>query len=299
MLAAERKTITQKDFENRFKGDFMRVFMRYPEGKAKALTLSYDDGYVEDIRLIETLKPYGIKATFNINSGMFSDEDAVSNKRMSKKQAKETYTNSGHEIASHALTHAFLDKLPLHLAINEVLEDRKNLEEMFGCVVRGFAYPYGDYNDEVVDMLKGVGIAYARTVNSTCRFSLPEDWLRLTPTCHHKLSRLSELADEFLADNPNADKARRAPMLFYMWGHSYEFCRENNWEILEDFAKKMGNREDIWYATNIELYNYVAAYNSLKFSADASFVFNPSALTVWFEKNGTLHQVHANETIRI
>lgn len=277
----------------------MRVFMRFPEGKAKALTLSYDDGYVEDIRLIETLKPYGIKATFNINSGMFSEVGALKNSRMSKQQAIEAYTNSGHEIASHTLTHAFLDKLPAHLAISEVLEDRQNLEEMFGCVVRGFAYPYGDFNDEAVALLKSAGIAYARTINSTCRFGIPEDWLRLAPTCHHKLSRLLELADEFIALNPNTDKARRAPLLFYLWGHSYEFGRDNNWEIIEDFAKKVGNREDIWYATNIEICDYTAAYNALKFSANASLVFNPSSQTVWFEKNGVLHSVKPNETIRI
>ena len=276
----------------------MRVFMRFPFGKAKALTLSYDDGFIEDQKMIEILKPYGIKATFNISSGMFSDDDVTSG-RMSKRQAIETYVNSGHEIASHALTHAYMDKLPLPLALNEAMEDRKRLEEMFGCIVRGFAYPYGDFNDEVAEMLKSVGFSYARTINSTCKFGIPQDWLKLTPTCHHKLSRLTELTDEFLTANPNAEKARRAPMLFYLWGHSYEFGRENNWEVLENFAKKIGNRDDIWYATNIEICDYATAYNNLKFSADASLVYNPSGLTVWFEKNGIMHSVKPNETIEI
>ena len=48
----------------------MNIFMRFPEGKKKALTLSYDDGVHQDKRLIQILNRYGIRATFNINSGI-------------------------------------------------------------------------------------------------------------------------------------------------------------------------------------------------------------------------------------
>lgn len=41
------------------------------DGKTKVLTLSYDDGVVQDIRLIEIMNKYGLKGTFNINSGMY------------------------------------------------------------------------------------------------------------------------------------------------------------------------------------------------------------------------------------
>ena len=36
-------------------------------GKMKAVTLSYDDGVAQDIRLIELLDRYGLRATFNLN----------------------------------------------------------------------------------------------------------------------------------------------------------------------------------------------------------------------------------------
>ena len=45
--------------------------------------------------------------------------------------------------------------------------------------------------------------------------------------------------------------------LFYVWGHSYEFDKDNNWEIIENFAEYVGKREDVWYVTNIEIYDYV------------------------------------------
>ena len=50
-------------------------FLRYPGGKGKAVTLSYDDGCRDDIRLAKTLTAYGIRCTFNLNSGLFGKDD--------------------------------------------------------------------------------------------------------------------------------------------------------------------------------------------------------------------------------
>lgn len=276
----------------------MNIFMRFPNGKAKALTLSYDDGVLQDKRLIDILKPYGIKATFNINSGMFSDEDATGG-RMSANQIKDTYSNSDHEVGIHSVSHPFLEKLPLPIAVDEVLQDRKNLEEIFGGVIRGMAYPFGTYSDELIEALENIGIAYSRTTISTHDFRIPTDWLKLTATCHHKDSLLSELMDKFLNANPNGERFWRTPLLFYLWGHSYEFDNDNNWNVIEEFARKMGNNEEIWYATNIEIYDYIEAYNNLKFSVNGNYVYNPSGLTVWFEKDSVLYSVLPNQTIKI
>lgn len=53
------------------------LFMRFPEGKAKAFTLSYDDGVDLDERLVALFDRHSLKATFNINSGLYADEDAT------------------------------------------------------------------------------------------------------------------------------------------------------------------------------------------------------------------------------
>ena len=273
----------------------MNIFMRFSEGKAKALTLSYDDGVIQDKRLIDILKPHGIKATFNINSGLFADKDVIDSGRMSLEQAKKLYINSGHEIAIHSVTHPFLERLPLPIAIDKVLQDRKNLEKIFGGVIRGMAYPFGTYSDSLIEALKNMGIAYSRTVISTHDFRIPIDWLRLTATCHHKDSVLPELTEKFIKTNPNSERFNRQPLLFYLWGHSYEFDNDNNWNVIEEFAQKIGNSEDIWYATNIEIYDYIEAYNNLKFSVNGNTVYNPSAKTIWFEKNGVLHKIESNK----
>ena len=46
----------------------MDRIMLFPGKKRKVLTLSYDDGVEQDIRLVEIMKKHGLKGTFNINT---------------------------------------------------------------------------------------------------------------------------------------------------------------------------------------------------------------------------------------
>ena len=119
------------------------MYMKLKDGKSKVLTLSYDDGVVQDIRLMEILNKHGIKATFNINTGMYIPEDTVRERfhgRMKRSEAQKLYINSGHEVAVHGLTHPFLNKLKPEEIVTEILEDRKNIEQQYGVIARGMAY---------------------------------------------------------------------------------------------------------------------------------------------------------------
>lgn len=272
--------------------------IRFPGGKIKALTLSYDDGVVQDIRLIEIMNKYGIKGTFNINSGGYLREDATRERfygRMKLSEAKKLYINSGHEVAVHAYSHPFLEKLDSTEIINEIVEDRKAIERDYGVIARGMAYPFGTYNDLVVDILGKCNIAYSRTTKATLRFDLPENWLTLHPTCHHNEKSLPEFCKRF------AEKTNKYgnPELFYLWGHSYEFDNDENWNVIENFAEYMGGRDNIWYATNIEIYDYVKAYENLQTSFDKKIVHNPNATDVWFEANGEIFCLNPGKTIKL
>ena len=87
-----------------------------------------------------------------------------------------------------------------------------------------------------------------------------------------------ELAKKFVENTINKE-----PMLFYLWGHSFEFDEDDNWNVIENFCELIGNRDDIWYATNIEIYDYVQAYRRLVWTADMRRVYNPSAIPVSFQ----------------
>ena len=84
------------------------MYLRFPDFKKKALTLSYDDGVRQDVRLMSILNKHGIKCTFNINTGTFDSQPHLKDKmigRMTAEEVLELYLNSGHEVAVHAYTH--------------------------------------------------------------------------------------------------------------------------------------------------------------------------------------------------
>lgn len=275
------------------------IHMRFPGGKQKALTLSYDDGVEQDVKLISIMKKHGLKGTFNLNSGRFAPEGTVYppgtiGRLMTKSAALALYKDSGMEVAVHGVWHCDLEELPDSLCRQEVLEDRLNLERDFGGIVRGMAYPNGGYSDAVVDTLAHCGIAYSRTTICTHNFSLPTDWLRLPTTCHHADPQLMALAEKFVA-SPTWERAQ----LFYLWGHSYEFERDNNWDVIEEFAEYIGGRDNIWYATNIEIYDYIAAFRGLHISVDGERVYNPSAIPVYLEVDKVGVCVEPGQTVSL
>ncbi len=274
--------------------------MNFPNGLEKALTLSYDDGVEQDIRLIDIMNAHGLKGTFNISAGLFAEEGKVYSagnvhRRMTEARCIELYKNSGHEVAMHGLRHPHLENMTQPAMVNEIIGDRMGLEARFGGVIRGMAYPYGTYNDRVVEVLRVCGVAYSRTVQSTRNFKIPTDWLRMPATCHHNDAELQNLTDKFVGEK----KAFTEPWLFYLWGHSYEFESNDNWELIEKFAEQVGGRDDVWYATNIEVHDYVEAYRALLWSADSKRVYNPTDKTVWFSVDKTRYTVKSGETIEI
>ena len=221
----------------------------FPDGKMKALTLSYDDGVEQDARLVEILNRYKIKCTFNLNSGLQSrtsqwTRDDVVIRRMNVAGLPELY--SGHEIAVHSLTHPHLENLDRETVINELEQDKINLESIFGTEIHGMAYPFGTFNDAVIEVVRKCNLRYARGVNSTYSFDIPQDLLAYQPTMHHSDKSLMELAETFIALKPTK------PSVFYLWGHSYEFAVDNNWQVIEDFCRLISGKDDIYYATNAQ-----------------------------------------------
>ncbi len=254
-----------------------KLFIQFPGGKHKVLTLSYDDGKIPDRRLVSIFNENGLKGTFNVNSGLLDiPYKEAFQERVPLSEYKELY--KGHEIATHSVTHPTIARCPKEQMLLQLIEDRRALERVMGVTVRGHAYPNGSFSDDVVEAAKACGIVHARTVNSTGRFDMPEDFLRWNPTCHHDDPNFENIYNEFLSLN----KTQYLYML-YVWGHSYEFEKNNNWERIEKFAKAVGHHDDIWYATNIEIVDYMDAAKRVQVSIDGTFAYNPSAISVFIE----------------
>ena len=278
-----------------FRQMYKEKYMRFPGGLAKAATFSYDDGVKTDLRLIGIFEKYGLKGTFNLNSLLF--DCANWHGRMDERQTYDAFSKCGQEIAVHGARHLFLNKVSLPEAICEIADCRAYLENKFERIVTGMAYAYNGYNADIMRALADLGISYARTTTPTYSFALPENFLEWNPTCHHGDVRLAELADKFINSSPSDELKCREPWLLYVWGHSYEFEDNDNWDIIEGLAQKLSKSKDVWFATNGQIREYVRAYDSLVFALDGERVYNPSALPVWIELRGKTYKIGAGESV--
>lgn len=225
----------------------------------KFLTFSFDDGTLEDRRLIGLFDRYGLKGTFNLNSGKFGVRREIVHEGIpvhhyviEEEEAKTLYRN--HEVAAHTIHHPNLVKISKEEVIHEVADDCKALEALTGQKVLGMAYPGAGlyYTKEVADIIReNTQVRYARGCKNHHSFNMPEDLMLWEPTCHQNDPRLLELGRAFVqAEADDAD------LLFYVWGHSFEFEKFKSWDYFERFCEIVAGHEDIEYVTNGEVARY-------------------------------------------
>ena len=180
------------------------IYTCFPGGKHKVLTMSYDDGRLEDRRLVELFNRYGIRGTFNLNGG-----------------------------------------LPRPVV--------------------------GDTHD----------------------FAMPHDFMTWKATCHH--------THNLLEDGKRFVELYKTQYLYmmYVWGHSFEFRTEEDWALMEQFCQLAGGREDTWYATNIEIVDYMADAARLQYTAAGDKVCNPNAQSIWVEVDGRHYEIPAGKTVAL
>jgi len=265
----------------------------YPGGKRIAVTFSFDDGVECDRRIVEAFNKWGLKGTFNLNSGSL--------KRSGSQQTDEYATldaafvadrYAGHEVAVHTVSHPHLPQLSPDAIVAEVWEDRCALEDLVGYPVRGMAYPFGTYNADVVNILRTLGIRYARTTENAEFPFPPAEPLAWPSTMHMYDISHGDVPTRFarLLDDP------RGSNVFFVWGHAYEFGRRDDWAGIERLFKPLSGHKDVFYCTNIELFDYDDARKRLVVAANRQTVFNPSATAVSVVADGRLIDVMPGET---
>ena len=215
----------------------------FPNGKSKAFTMSYDDGTIHDRRLVEIMNRYGIRGTFNLNAGFLGQTCWIGGLHgkldISKIEPDEVPTlYAGHEIAGHGLNHASPTDIGSSAYFYETIEDKAALEHLTGKLVRGYAYPFGAYDEKTKNVMQLAGYHYARTVDTTRQFELPTDFLAWKGTCHHNDPQLMQLAERFC----RGEHFSLHTKLFYVWGHSYEFADDDNWSCIEGLCSTLNKQ---------------------------------------------------------
>lgn len=129
---------------------------------AKSIVVTFDDGYDDNYNYaFQILKKYNIAGNFMIPAGLVENKGY-----MTWSQLKEMAANPLMHIYNHTWSHASLagaakDKIEYEIATaNKQLED--NLEKRVSI----FTYPYGSYNQLVIDVLREHGFTAAfSTIN--------------------------------------------------------------------------------------------------------------------------------------
>lgn len=277
-----------------------KIHVSFPEGKMKAFTMSYDDGATSDVRLVEMMRKYGVKGTFNINSGLWPETSEMNNEPWGLLTREECIALYGDdmEVAIHGHIHPYWETRPTVQSMQDILKDRLHLEQTFGRIIRGAAYPYGGISNDVTEILRLADIQYCRLASSNGKMRSREaiDWLRFECTCNHNDPNLLEYAKKFLSPT---NSCRRT--IFSVWGHSHEFVQGNNWEIMETLLKTVSGKQEVWYATNIEIVEYCKAADRLIFNLEDTICRNPTDIDLWLlvGPNKTLVPVLAGKTVTL
>ena len=124
------------------------------------VVVTFDDGRLNQYEnALPVLTKYDIRATFFI----FTNAVDANDKYLTSAEIRELDT-FGHEIASHTILHPYLTRVDHELLVKELVESKAKLERIVGHSVVSLAYPFGLFNEAVVEETMRAGYVYARTL---------------------------------------------------------------------------------------------------------------------------------------
>ncbi|MGO9480405.1 MAG: polysaccharide deacetylase family protein [Candidatus Kryptoniota bacterium] len=132
----------------------------------KPVIITFDDGYEEVYKYaLPITKEFGVRATAfvlgdrSIRNNAWENTTFESSDLLSDDQILELH-RSGFEIGSHSMTHADLSKISRGAARDEICRSKEHLEDLIQAPVITFAYPYGNVNTDLKDMVRDAGYNY-------------------------------------------------------------------------------------------------------------------------------------------
>ena len=145
----------------------------------------WDDGVLNDARLVEILRKYDAKATFNLNPGLMKESERGIDRwvtpqdsgwscrgfrpgKLSLRDIPEVYR--GFRLASHCWRHETAGSVPDADWIRSALDARHFLEDLVQEPCPGFAWPCGTTTPATIALLRENGFAYGRTTQYLADF---------------------------------------------------------------------------------------------------------------------------------
>lgn len=229
------------------------------EKKKIKVVQCWDDGVINDMKVVELCRKYGAKATFNLNPGLMGDErgeiswcgtgknawnyHGFACGKLAKKDIGEVY--EGFEVASHCWKHENADSMPAEEWIQRAISARKFLEDIVQKPCLGFAWPCGRTTPETAKALREAGFAYGRTTVNSRNITSCADTMLLPSNCHFQNNQFYSLYEA-------AKEAGEE--VFYFWGHSYEMYEYDKlWEQYEMKLQYISNDPDAQWANVVDI----------------------------------------------
>ncbi len=255
------------------------------------MTLSWDDGPVEDRAVVAFLNNAGLRGTFHLNSGFLGPATAGC---VSGAEVAGLY--AGHEVAVHTRTHPDLTRLDPAAVSAELADDRRALEDLVGHAVRGLAYPFGTRSPAVVATARRLGFAYGRTADVADPCFPPADPLEWGVSAHlfDRTAGGADIGQRFA--RWHADPA--AGGVYAVCGHGYEFTRPaDRWAELPRLLRPLAGHADVWYCTAAALFDHEAARRAVIVAADGQSAHNPAPVPVTLAVDDGRVEVPPNATV--
>jgi peptidoglycan/xylan/chitin deacetylase (PgdA/CDA1 family) len=183
-----------------FKGLSMRELVPYLEGKkiGKVVGITFDDGYQNNLfNAAPILKKYNFSATCYLvskrigTSNTWDLDKGITQRPLMTQSEVQKWLNLGLDIGAHTQTHPLLEELSEQKSQEEIFNCIDDLELMFKVSIKDFCYPFGRFNEPLVNMIKEAGYITATTM-SRGRASPQSNKLALPriPITHHTLPHL-------------------------------------------------------------------------------------------------------------
>lgn len=116
------------------------------------LCLTFDDGYSSDCDLtLPLLTKFNARATFFVITGSLGKSGYLD-----AHQIRDLF-QAGMQIGSHSVSHVDMTSLSKERILLELLDSKSAIEDILGCEISTFSFPFGEYNRELIDLVLSLG----------------------------------------------------------------------------------------------------------------------------------------------
>ena len=155
-----------------YRGLSMAELFPYLQGmkSGKVFGITFDDGYLNNLsNALPVLQKNGFSSTCYVvgkllgKTNLWDEEIGIRQVPLMDQKDLKQWVSGGQEVGAHTLSHARLPSLSKNQAREEIVDCKRLIENLIGVPVQHFCYPYGNFDDSHVDIVRDGGYFTATT----------------------------------------------------------------------------------------------------------------------------------------